>query len=81
MGLAPLLEGIQSVLKEHTWLMRQMWSTHTAVESEIRLLRHGMDYMLERVFWTREGEQEAEQGRVEECRVLEEAREEGETME
>ena len=78
---APLLEGIRSALEEQTWLMRQMWSTHTAMESEIRLLRHGMDYMLERVFWAGEGEQEAERGRAEECGVLEEVREEGETME
>ena len=49
-GLAPLLEGIQSALEEQTWLMWQMWSTHTAVELEIRLPRHGMDSMLEMVF-------------------------------
>ena len=40
-----------------------------------------MEYVFDRVFWIPEGEQEDEQEGAEECRVLEEVREEGETME
>ena len=61
MELAPLLEGIWSALEEQTWLMQQMWSTHTAVELELWLLHHGMDFMLNQVYWVGEGEREVEQ--------------------
>ena len=49
MGL--LLKGIQSALEEQTWIMRQMWATHTAMESELRLLRHSAEYVFDHVFW------------------------------
>ena len=42
-GMGLLLEGVRSP-PEQTWLMRQMWVTHTAIESELRLLRHSMEY-------------------------------------
>ena len=38
--IGPLLEGIQSALEEQTWIMQQMWATHTAMESELQLLGH-----------------------------------------
>ena len=60
--------------------MRQMWSTHTAMESELQLLWQGMEYTFDWVFWVPEGKQEEEE-RAEERGVPEEEREEGETME
>ena len=39
-----LLEGVRSALKEQMWLMRQMCATHTAIESELRLLHHSAEY-------------------------------------
>ena len=30
-----LLEEVKSALEEQTWLMWQMWATHTAMESEL----------------------------------------------
>ena len=42
--IGPLLEGVKSALEKQTWLMRQMWATHTAMESELRLLRQGMEF-------------------------------------
>ena len=53
---APLLEGIWSALEEQTWLMRQMWSTHTAMELELRLLHWGMDHMHNCLYWVGEVE-------------------------
>ena len=50
------------------------------MESEIQLLRHGMDYMLNQAFWAGEGEQEVEQEGAWEHGVPEEARGEEETM-
>ena len=43
---------------EQTWLMWQMWSTHTAVTTELRLLRQGMDHMHKWLYWAEEGESE-----------------------
>ena len=51
------------------------------MELEIHLFRHGMDYMLNRVFGAGEEEQEAEQERAEGRGVLEEVRKGEETME
>ena len=81
MGL--LLEGIRSALEEQTWIMQQMWVTHTAMESELRLLRHSAEYVFDRVFWVPydewRGEQGSGQGEAqeegEEYRAPEEARE------
>ena len=83
--MGPLLEGIRSALEEQTWLMWQMWATHTAMELELRLLRHSAEYAFDRVFWVPydewRGEQGSGQGEGEEHRALEEAREgEEETM-
>ena len=50
-GIGPLLEGIRSAPQEQTWLMHQMWVTHTAMELELRLLRHLAEYTFDRVFW------------------------------
>ena len=69
--------------------MWQMWATHTAIESELWLLRHSAEYVFDRIFWVPydewRGEQESGQGEVqgegEECGALEEAREGEETME
>ena len=61
--------------------MRQMWSTHTAMESELRLLHWGMDHMHDRLYWVGEAEREAEREGAREGRVLQEAREEEETTE
>ena len=63
--------------------MWQMWATHTAVESELRLLRHSAEYVFDRVFWVLydewRGEQGSGQGEMqgeeEERGALEEARE------
>ena len=84
------LEGVRSALEEQTWLMRQMWATHTAIESVLQLLCHLAEYTFDCVFWVpynkwrREqgsGQGEA-QGEGEECRAPEEVREgEEETME
>ena len=30
-----LLQDNRSALEEQTWIMQQMWATHTAVESEL----------------------------------------------
>ena len=88
--IGPLLEGIRSALEEQTWLMRQMWATHTAMESELQLLRHLADYAFDHVFWVpydkwrgeRGSGQGEAQGEGEDCRAPEEAREgEEETME
>ena len=38
--------------------MRQMWSTHTAVELELQLLCQGMDHMHDRLYWAGEVERE-----------------------
>ena len=80
--IGPLLEGVKSTLEEQTW---QMWATHTAMELELWLLQHGMEFVSDHVFWVLEGErvveQEGEQEAAEEHRVLEEVREDGETME
>ena len=46
--------------------MQQMWVTHTAMESELRLLRQGMDYTFDRVFWVPDGERGGERAEVEE---------------
>ena len=78
--LALLLEGIRSTPPEQSWLMRQMWSTHTAVELELRLLCRGMNHMHNQLYWFGEAEWEAEQEGAREGGVLEEAREEEETM-
>ena len=75
--LALLLEGIKSALEEQTWLMRQMWLTHAAMESELQLLRQGMEYVFDQVIWIVEGEQK----RAREHGVPKEAREGDETME
>ena len=61
--------------------MRQMWSTHTVVELELRLLRQGIDHMHNQLYWAGEVEWEAEWEGARECGVLEEARGEEETME
>ena len=61
-GLGPLLEGIRSALEEHTWLMQQTWATHTAMELELQLLRHSMEYAFDRVFWVPYNEWRGEQG-------------------
>ena len=78
-GLGQLLEGIRSALEEQSWLMRQMWATHTAMESELRLLRHSAEYVFDRVFWVPyeewRGEQGSGQREGEECGAPEEARE------
>ena len=58
----PLLEGIRSALEEQTWLMRQMWATHNAIETELRLLRHSAEYAFDRVFWVPYDEWRGEQG-------------------
>ena len=78
--LALLLEGIRSALEEQTWFLRQMWSTHTAVESEPWLLHRGMDFIHDQLYWVGEVEREVEREGAREGGVLEEGREE-ETME
>ena len=85
-----LLEGIWSALEEQTWIMRQMWATHTTMESELQLLRHSAEYEFDGIFWVPydewRGERGSGQGEVQEERdgrgAQEEAREgEEETME
>ena len=76
-----LLEGVRSAPPEQTWLMWQMWVTHTAMESELQLLRQGMEYAFDRVFWASDGERRGERGEEEERGALEEAREGEETQE
>ena len=49
MGL--LLQEIWSALDEQTWIMQQMWATHTAVESELWLLRRSAEYTFNCIFW------------------------------
>ena len=81
--------GHWSALEEQTWLMQQMWVTHTAMESELRLLRHSVEYAFDHVFWVPydewRGERGSGQGEVqeegEEPGALEEVREGEETME
>ena len=81
--MGPLLQDIQSASPEQTWIMRQMWATHTAMESELRLLRHSTEYAFDCVFWVPYDEWRGEQGsgqgetqgEEEECGALEEARE------
>ena len=51
-----------SALEEQTWIMRQMWVTHTAVELELRLLRHSAEYAFDHVFWVPYDEWRGEQG-------------------
>ena len=76
-----LLEGVRSAPPDQTWLMQQMWSTHTAMELELWLLWQGMEYVFDQVFWVGEGERVDEQEGARERGVLEEAREEEGTME
>ena len=83
MGPRPLLEGIRSALEEQTWIMWQMWVTHTAMESELQLLRDSAEYMFDCVFWVLYDEWRGERGsgpgevqeEREECGAPEEARE------
>ena len=77
--MGPLLQDIWSALEEQTWIMQQMWVTHTAVESELRLLRCSTEYAFNCVFWVpydewRRGQGEM-QGEEEERGAPEEARE------
>ena len=66
-----------------------MWATYTAIELELRLLRHLVEYTFDRVFWVPydewRGEQGSGQGEAqgegEKCGAPEEAREGEETME
>ena len=51
--IGPLLEGVKSALEEQTWLMWQMWVTHTAMKLE---LQHRMEYVFDHIFWVPEGE-------------------------
>ena len=84
-----LLEGVRSAPPEQTWLMWQMWATHTAIESELRLLPHLAEYAFDHVFWVPYNEWRGErgsgqgeaQGEGEEDGALEEVREGEETME
>ena len=80
--MGPLLQDIRSAPPEQTWIMRQMWATHTAVELELRLLRQSAEYMFDRVFWVPYDKWRGEQGSgqretqgEEERRAPEEARE------
>ena len=81
--MGPLLQDIRSALEEQTWIMQQMWATHTAMESELRLLRHCAVYTFDHVFWVPYNEWRGEQGsgqgetqgEEEEHGALEEARE------
>ena len=61
--------------------MRQMWAIHIAMESELQLLRQGMEYTFNHIFWAPDGKRGGEQGEEEECGALEEAREGEETLE
>ena len=47
--IGPLLEGVWSALEEPTWLMWQMWATHTAIELELQLLHHLVEYVRSRI--------------------------------
>ena len=75
--------GHGSTPPEQTWIMRQMWATHTAMESELWLLRHSTEYVFDRVFWVPHDEWRGKRGsgqgeaqeEGEERRALEEARE------
>ena len=60
--IGPLLEGVGSAPPEQTWLMGQMWATHTAIELELRLLRHSAEYAFNRVFWVLYDEWRGERG-------------------
>ena len=60
--MGSLLQDIWSALEEQTWIMRQMWATHTAVESELQLLRCSAEYTFDRVFWVPYDEWRREQG-------------------
>ena len=87
--IGPLLEGVRSALEEQTWLMRQMWATHTAIELELRLLCHLVEYAFDHVFWVPYDEWRGErgsgqgeaQGEGEERGAPEEAKEGEKTME
>ena len=74
MNIGLLLEGVRPAPPEQTWLMQQMWVTHTAMESELQLLRQGMEHVFDRVFWAPDGErgEEEERGALEELREGEE---------
>ena len=61
-GMGPLLEGIRSAPPEQTWLMRQMWATHTAIELELWLLHHSAEYVFDCVFWVPYDEWRGERG-------------------
>ena len=69
--------------------MWQMWATHTAIESELRLLCHSAEYAFNHVFWVLYNEWRGEQGsgqgeaqgEGEERGAPEQAREGEETME
>ena len=74
MGL--LLEGIWSALEEQTWIMQQMWATHTAMESELWLLRHSAEYAFDRIFWVPYDEWRGERG-IGQGEVQEEGEEHG----
>ena len=81
--MGSLLEGIRSALEEQTWIMRQMWATHTAMESELQLLRHSAEYTFDHIFWVPYDEWRGDRGNGqreaqeegEEHGALEEARE------
>ena len=60
--MGPLLQDIRSAPPEQTWIMRQMWATHTAMESELRLLRHSAEYAFYHIFWVPYDEWRGEQG-------------------
>ena len=60
--IGPLLEGVRSALEEQTWLMWQMWATHTAIESELRLLQHSVEYAFDCLFWVPCDEWRGERG-------------------
>ena len=60
--MGPFLQDIRSAPPEQTWIMRQMWATHTAMESELRLLRYSAEYTFDRVFWVPYDEWRGEQG-------------------
>ena len=60
--MGPLLQDIRSALEEQTWIMWQMWATHTAMESELWLLRHSAEYTFNPVFWVPYDEWRGEQG-------------------
>ena len=52
----------RSAPPEQTWIMRQIWATHTAVELELWLLRHSAEYTFDHVFWVPYNEWRGERG-------------------